>query len=326
VRKIHQAVKAEKPWVKLSCSPVGKHDDLSRYSSGGWNAYTAVCQDAQGWMRQGLMDQLYPMMYFRDNQFFPFALDWMEQSAGRTVAAGLGIYFLDPREGRWQLSDVTRQLAVMRREGLGQCFFRAKFLTDNVKGIGDYVTYLNRQPALVPPMTWAGQPKPVAPTALYLTKKGLLWWKDAVPALYTYNIYASNTYPVDTSRPENLVAVHVGGDRIQVPGGRYYAVCATDRYGQESEARQLTNPNRAVRKRDVNILRTDGKWLKLPEKGAVLDASHIAVETMQGQRIMVCPYRGQQLDIRRLPEGMYVLRSVGRKGVAHRLGYFTIKK
>jgi uncharacterized lipoprotein YddW (UPF0748 family) len=31
VRKIHKAVKVEKPWVKLSCSPVGKYDDLSRY-------------------------------------------------------------------------------------------------------------------------------------------------------------------------------------------------------------------------------------------------------------------------------------------------------
>ena len=62
VRKIHHAVKAEKPWVKLSCSPVGKYDDLARFRSGGWNANTAVCQDAQGWLRDGLMDALFPMM------------------------------------------------------------------------------------------------------------------------------------------------------------------------------------------------------------------------------------------------------------------------
>ena len=65
VRKIHKAVKAEKPWVKLSCSPVGKYDDLSRYQSFGWNANTTVCQDAQGWLRDGLMDALFPMMYFQ---------------------------------------------------------------------------------------------------------------------------------------------------------------------------------------------------------------------------------------------------------------------
>lgn len=69
VRAIHDRVKALKPWVKMSCSPIGKFDDLSRYWSHGWNAYSKVCQDAQGWLREGLMDALFPMMYFRENQF-----------------------------------------------------------------------------------------------------------------------------------------------------------------------------------------------------------------------------------------------------------------
>lgn len=99
VRNIHDKVKRLKPWVKMSCSPIGKFDDLSRYWSHGWNAYTKVCQDAQGWLRDGLMDELFPMMYFRNDQFFPFAIDWAEQSHGKIVAPGLGIYFLDPKEG-----------------------------------------------------------------------------------------------------------------------------------------------------------------------------------------------------------------------------------
>ena len=48
VQAIHDTVKALKPWVKLSCSPVGKHADLARYSSRGWNARDAVFQDATG--------------------------------------------------------------------------------------------------------------------------------------------------------------------------------------------------------------------------------------------------------------------------------------
>ena len=31
VTKIHDAVKSVKPWVKMSCSPIGKADDLARY-------------------------------------------------------------------------------------------------------------------------------------------------------------------------------------------------------------------------------------------------------------------------------------------------------
>ena len=101
VRKIHQAVKAEKPWVMLSCSPIGKFDDLSRYKSGGWNANTTVCQDAQGWLRDGLMDALFPMMYFQGNNFFPFAINWKEFAYGRIVVPGLAAYMLHPSERNW---------------------------------------------------------------------------------------------------------------------------------------------------------------------------------------------------------------------------------
>ena len=171
VRAIYQAVKQEKRWVKLSCSPIGKYDDLLRYRSGGWNDRTAMSQDVQQWLREGIMDQIYPMMYFRANQFFPFAIDWQEHAYGRSVAAGLGIYFLDPREGRWQLDDITRQMYVVRQLGLGHCYFRSKFFTDNVKGILRFAREFDAQPALVPPMTWEGKEAPTSPTLLRLSRK-----------------------------------------------------------------------------------------------------------------------------------------------------------
>lgn len=328
VDKVYRAVKREKPWVKVSCSPVGKHGDLSRYRSGGWNAYTAVNQDAQGWLRAGLMDQLYPMMYFRDNQFFPFALDWQEQSAGHTVAAGLGIYFLHPSEGRWVLSDVTRQLNVLRHEGMGHCFFRAKFLTDNTRGIYDYVCLFNRQPALVPPLAWAGKEAPAPPSSLRL-EEGRLSWREAQNSndspYLVYNIYASRDYPVDVSRAENLVGTHFRGSALSVKPGYYYAVCAQDRYGQESQPCQMSGV--VVPREDrPHVMLTDGKWLSLPQKGPALDAVRINVETLQGQVVMSRPYRGERISIARLPEGVYVLRSVGRKGVTHRLGHFAVKR
>ena len=86
------AVKALKPWVRMSCSPIGKANDLPRYWSHGWNAYARVLQNAQQWLADGLMDELYPMMYFKGNHFYPFALDWQEQAQGKIVVPGLGIY------------------------------------------------------------------------------------------------------------------------------------------------------------------------------------------------------------------------------------------
>ena len=166
VRKIHDAVKAEKPWVKMSCSPVGKYDDLSRYRSFGWNAYTKVCQDAQGWLKSGLMDELFPMMYFRDEHFYPFAIDWQEQSHGKIVVPGLGIYFLDPKEGKWNINDVTAEMYHIRNLGMGYAFFRNKFLLDNKQGILDFTQRFNPYPSLVPPMTWASKNQPEQPQQL----------------------------------------------------------------------------------------------------------------------------------------------------------------
>ena len=249
VKTITHRVKAIKPWVKMSCSPVGKFDDLSRYSSHGWNAYTKVAQDAQGWLKDGLMDQLYPMMYFKDNQFFPFALDWQENSHGKTIGAGLGIYFLSPREGKWTLDMIQRQLYFLRSEGIGHAFFRCKFLLDNTKGIYDFVcNEYNRYPAQIPPMKWSRQPSPAPPQDVRLTtdeyNQEWLEWSaannDDSEGKYTfYNIYKSSDLPVDTSDPRLLVVSRTADTRIPLPCESrlfetHYAVTAIDRYGYES--------------------------------------------------------------------------------------------
>lgn len=321
-RTIHDRVKALKPWVKMSCSPIGKADDLSRYWSHGWNAYTKVCQDAQGWLRQGIMDQLYPMMYFRGDQFYPFAIDWAEQAAGRTVAPGLGIYFLDPREGNWQLADVTRELHVLRQQGLGQTYFRGRFLTDNVQGIYDFVCRHNATPALVPPLAAATAARPSAPTALTVAP-GRIGWQGK--AAY-YNVYSSRTYPVDTSDPAHLVAVRTPLTSLAVATeGRHFAVTAVDRYGQESPALQSREPARAMPP-VAQMLSCDGRTLRLPGLVADLDAQMLTIETLQGSAVSTRLRRGTTLDVSSLAPGSYVLRSLGRRNVSHRIGYFRVER
>ena len=244
VRKIHHAVKAEKPWVKLSCSPVGKYDDLARFRSGGWNANTAVCQDAQGWLRDGLMDALFPMMYFQGNNFYPFAVDWQEHSYGRQVAAGLAVYMLHPKERNWSLDVISREMNVLRNLNMGITFFRSKFLTDNVKGVYSFTKDFNRTPALIPPTSQTGKRAPSAVTTLRVTRgktTDKLFWqgaRDNSGADYLlYNIYASESWPVDTKNPENLIASRLRAQQLTIPHkgrGLHYAVTASDRYNQES--------------------------------------------------------------------------------------------
>jgi len=244
VRKISQAVRQEKPWVMLSCSPIGKYDDLSRYKSGGWNANTTVCQDAQAWLREGLMDALMPMMYFQGSNFYPFAVNWKEFAYGRIVAPGLAVYMLHPKERNWGLDIIKREMYVLREQGLGHTFFRSKFLTDNTKGVYKFTKDFNRTPALVPPMDWTGRQAP-RPARQLDVKRGMttdrISWKgaqDCSGADYLlYNVYASESYPVDIMDARNLIGTRLRQTSLAVPhSGRplNYAVTAVDRYGQES--------------------------------------------------------------------------------------------
>jgi uncharacterized lipoprotein YddW (UPF0748 family) len=331
VRTINRRVKFYKPWVKLSCSPIGKYDDLSRYRSNGWNARSRVAQDAQGWLRDGLMDQLYPMMYFAGNNFYPFAIDWKEQSFGRHVISGLGVYMLHPRERNWPMAEVQRQLNMVRQIGMGHCYFRAKFLLDNVKGVYDYVRWHDRYPALIPPMTWAQSLAPTAPKALVVERRAegdRLSWQEAEdrsdgPYLI-YNIYASDSYPVDVTKAENLIATRYLWKNISIPKTQrqwYYAVTAQDRYGNEGPAIQ----EESTHSQDCNVssmLPNDGRKLRVI---VATDAKTLQIATLQGKTIKTC-MNEQQIDISTLPEGIYQLKSVHKKGITHRLGFFVVRR
>ena len=253
VQAIHDAVKKEKAWVKVSCSPIGKHDDTRRFSSKGWNARTRVLQDAKAWLRQGLMDAEYPMMYFKGEHFYPFLVDWSEC---RGVTPGLAAYLLHPRQKDWQLSDVTRQLWVSRSFGMGFCFFRSRFFTDNVKGLYDFVSNVFcPYPALVPAMrcSVADAERPLQPQRLALYSYGgkayLAWCgvQDRSDGNYLlYNIYASPYYPVDTTCGDNLLVARLRTTELelpQLPENMYFAVTATDRYGIESTPCQMSAEN-----------------------------------------------------------------------------------
>lgn len=250
VRHLYKGVKALKPWVKVSTSPVGKFQDTSRYPSRGWNALHTVHQDVQGWLREGIQDQIYPMIYFRGNDFYPFVLDWHENSHNRQVIPGLGIYFLDPKEGNWQLREVEQQMRFIRNKQLaGIGFYRTRHLTNDTQGIYTLLhTGFYAAPALPPPMPWIDNVAPGRPEQLTVKREAdgyvhLTWAPstDNDPRnAPTYVVYGSDSYPVDTENPKNILAARVRDCEYFYTSvqpllqKRYFAVTATDRCGNES--------------------------------------------------------------------------------------------
>lgn len=344
VEKIHQAVKKEKPWVKMSCSPIGKFDDLSRYRSHGWNAYAKVAQDAQAWLKDGLMDELFPMMYFRGDQFFPFAIDWKEHSYGKIIAPGLGIYFLDPKEGKWNISDITSELYHLRNIGEGHAFFRNKFLLDNHQGVYDFVTaHFNRYPALVPPMTWESNKRPQQPVTLRIEENEgttTLRWDNSMqyedgtaiktPSIYN-NVYASKEYPVDVHDARNLILTRTTRRQLTTRTGNtptYYAVTTTDGFGNESRAKQLSQTavvKTATRYGKACRLTTMGESIILPSSIHETDCQYIIVKNMQEQAVYITKPQNRKINIKKIKDGIYTLNCVNYRNIEHTLGTF-IKK
>ena len=73
------------------------------------------------------------------------------------------------------------------------------------------------------------------------------------------------------------------------------------------------------------MLPCDNHTVTLPSKGSVLDAQFVTIENMYGRIVATRPYSGVSIDIKALPDGVYIVRSLGRKGVTHRLGWFLKK-
>ncbi len=341
VRSVSRAVKAEKRWVQMSCAPVGKYADTRRQSSLGWNARDAVAQDAVEWLREGLMDALYPMMYFRDEHFYPFAIDWQERSGGKTIVPGLGIYFLNPREGKWVIDDVTREMHVTRQYGMGMAMFRSKFLTDNTQGLYDYTREAySRYPALPVAMTWLHDELPLPPQDVRLETDAsdnvcLRWTAPADTMEHDggvrYNVYADMTTPVDTRTAANLIAAAVETTAITMPrsaAAYHFAVTTIDRYGNESVARQLSTGTAAALTLPTMALAS----LPLRGETLLLDSADVAVGDVveivsimgSGVRTAVVQRDGDHRVVRTGPltVGRYRAYSINRKGFRHLLGWF----
>jgi len=335
VRAISEKVKASKPWVKYSCSPIGKFSDLSRFASNGWNAYAKVCQDAQGWLRDGLMDALFPMMYFQGNHFFPFAIDWAEQSYGRMLVPGLGIYFMSPSGKNWSLDVITREMQVARQYGMGHAYFRSKFFTDNLKGIYTYAQRVFTPTLALPPaMTWENNKLPAPPSDLNTSEeqgKAIISWHGGRSAnnspYILYNVYASTSYPVDVTDAQNLIAMRYAKSRIVVSprnAQMYFAVTSIDRYGNESQPLQTGKAAGGVKSELKMLAYSDGK-VSLPKSADATWGRVWVVETLQGQHVATLSSMADKLDVRSINDGVYVLRALNSKGVGHRLGMFTKK-
>lgn len=143
-----------------------------------------------------------------------------------------------------------------------------------------------------------------------------------------YNVYVSKKYPVDINDSRNILATRIKNNYIAIETDSkcdlFYAVTSIDRYGNESLPTQQKQSDKSAI--TDKFIKNDGKKLLLPDKGKTLDSEYVIVKSLAGNIISIHPYKGKYADISNLENGCYILLSLNKKDIAHRLGYFMIKR
>lgn len=232
--------------------------------------YDDIYSDPVAWLHDGCIDFISPQLYWfskpGNNSYTTAApyeklVEWWYAVAkhfGRHVYMSLGPYrFADSKgnpiynnEAHW--ADLDHQIKTLRSvcgATGGQAYFSGKYMDGPLcKGWGDYLSEHDYQlKALVPKRTWYERPEISAPDAV--RKDNTISWTAADQTgnapIMRYTVYA---VPANISQriasgsdgilPGYLLDV-VYGSSYTIPADRrsgyWYAVCAYDGYGFESE-------------------------------------------------------------------------------------------
>jgi hypothetical protein len=73
------------------------------------------------------------------------------------------------------------------------------------------------------------------------------------------------------------------------------------------------------------LMANNGYLLTIPEDKILPEAEHLAVFSMQGNIIITKPF-ARSVNISDIPNGVYELRTLNRKGDTHHIGFFLIKR
>lgn len=239
IKESSQSVRAAKPHILVSAATLGKLRVLSSQPRVGWTCQESVYQDPVEWHREGSVDFIVPMMYYKEHLFDPFLFDWKSQIPQLPIVPGLGVYRVDD-ESRWSASVIGSQLALIAREKMaGVCFYREENIRPNRKGIDKVIDQYFTAPVRMYPFRNRHLPIPPEPTNLRVSGEGeyrLVQWD--MPKEWqgraTYNIFIRSKKRENQRVQDNLIASLVYDCEVYIPksllsGAEYVRIEAANR-------------------------------------------------------------------------------------------------
>lgn len=318
VYSVYDRVKELKPWVKVSSSPLGRYRDLPGMKYYGWNAYGSVFQDAQRWLKEGKHDLLVPMMYYKEELFYPYLKDWVMNSNGRPIVSGLGVYRLDETDANWDLREIENQIVLGRGYGAsGQSVYRAGNFVGDKKGVGRLLREdLYNTPVLYPPMDWIDS-EPVRQVALPEAdlKAERLSWRPVEQAAY-YSVYGRRTDRETGCDTLELLEPVVYGTSWDFPKERFFgnisavAVSASNCYHKEGEisSEVSVRPKKCVYSHGLCEMFSD-KGINVLSLEAFNQYERISVTDLYGNTRFLDIHSGNP-ELPDLTPGFYIIRFI----------------
>ncbi|MGB5274112.1 MAG: family 10 glycosylhydrolase [Flavobacteriaceae bacterium] len=254
VKKVHQTVKSNKPWVQFGISPFGvwknkATDPRGSDTQAGQTTYEDLYADPLLWSEMGWLDYLLPQIYW--SMDLPVAshrkiMDWWAGHLKKTnLYIGNGVYKIrNNADSVWyDKKELPRQLTLARKtpEVGGNVFFSAKIL---MQDHSDIVAHLKkkyyRRPALPPVSSLLPNKEKFSPTIVTSASDSLAF---KMPEGYRYAmIYDSGRkqkkdYPMKKLKKKISIlnATELVLPRSYFSKKKQVAVSFIDFYGRETK-------------------------------------------------------------------------------------------
>lgn len=199
VKRMYEAIKREKKYVKFGLSPFGIWRPGFPSSIRGFDQYNGLYADARLWINEGWVDYWSPQLYWPINQIpqsFPVLLGWWtgENPHRRHLWPGMFTSRLNSEKG---LDELFNEIMVERGAvpgSPGHIHFSMKtFLQDSSVLPAGLKAGPYRTPALVPASPWLGQELPAPPLVTALrdsTRLRVSWTHGQSAGVFRWVAYA----------------------------------------------------------------------------------------------------------------------------------------
>jgi uncharacterized lipoprotein YddW (UPF0748 family) len=186
VKRVHDGVKAQKPWVKFGIAPFGIWKNGTPVKVKATDSYDTLFADARKWMASGWLDYSSPQLYWKvdfPERSYGTLLHWWAQQNPLNRHVWPGLYDSAVNEPDKELggvkittNDIVRQVSMARQESgvSGTIHYSMVALQNNRGGLKQALAPLYAQPALVPGSPWLGRSAVSTPTVK--AKRGEVKW------------------------------------------------------------------------------------------------------------------------------------------------------